>query len=205
MMTFACGIPSVTLEGERADWVKLLEKIDKFEQFGKQPVAWAALLRPIIQRFVRSFNGEHDLDFWAKVFHHYGGGSGMAYLSGWITTFCVWSPNGKCQGPPLEPDQDAELNIPTESLKLELDGVKYSVLNPKNIPIGFCDVDVDLNDNGTHFDCMMVSGHSARNTAGKRMDAVSPMPAWFMFVKEACENPDLVALREMLNRLNRVN
>jgi len=189
-----CGIPSVTLEGERSDWVKLLEKIDKFEQFGKEPTAWATLLRPIIRRFVQSFDGEPDLDFWNKVCHRQNRGSGMTHMSGWITAFCVWSNKGNWQGPFLE-----TAYIPTSTPHLELDGVRYSeTLNPRNIPIGFCEVDVEVNDNGKKFDCMMVSGHLARKTIGENMDTISPMPAWFMFLKEKCEDLEEVAIQGMI-------
>ncbi|GBE82870.1 hypothetical protein SCP_0412570 [Sparassis crispa] len=33
----ACGIPSVILEGEKDDWLKLLQRVDKLDEFGNEP------------------------------------------------------------------------------------------------------------------------------------------------------------------------
>ena len=66
-----CGIPSVTLEGEKSDWERLLARLDKFDSFGEEPKAWAAMLRPILTRFVRAFEGEPDIDFWSRVCHYH--------------------------------------------------------------------------------------------------------------------------------------
>jgi len=54
-MTLCCGIPSVTLEGEKSDWESLLARIDKLSTFGAEPSTWASLLRPILSRFVGAF------------------------------------------------------------------------------------------------------------------------------------------------------
>ncbi|KAF4618565.1 hypothetical protein D9613_009794 [Agrocybe pediades] len=185
-MHLTCGIPSVTLDGDRSDWVKILERIDKLDAFGEEPKAWANLLRPILRRFVSAFDGEPDLDFWGKVCHHYNNFSGPSYLSGWITAFCVWSSKGKWQGPKLSPD--ARAYMPEGPLKLQLDGINYGFIQSGYVPTGFCEVDVNLNDNGEIFDCMMVSGHVARLTTGDDLDTVRPMPAWFMFIKEGSED-----------------
>jgi len=195
-----CGIPAITLEGNRSDWVKLFDRIEKLEEFGKEPSAWATLLRPILSKFVSAFDGDHDLGFWGKICHHEDLGSGPAYLSGWITAFCVWSNNGKWQGPGLDPS--VTMRIPSDSIKLELEGVKYGVLDTDKIPTGFCEVDVDLDDNGQHFDCMMVSGHVARKTTGENLDTVTPMPGWFMFIKEVCEDPEEVAVRKLMEEMD---
>ena len=58
-----CGIPSVTLEGEKSDWERLLARLDKLDSFGEEPKAWAAMLRPILSCFVKAFDGEPDIDF----------------------------------------------------------------------------------------------------------------------------------------------
>ncbi|KAF8881840.1 hypothetical protein CPB84DRAFT_1817225 [Gymnopilus junonius] len=168
-----CGIPSVTLEGKKSDWGKLLKRLDKLDSFGEEPKVWASLLRPILKRFVSAFDGEPDIDFWGKVCHHHNGGSGPTYISGWVTAFCVWSSEGKWQGPPLSGP------IPTWKPSLQLDGV--------DIPPGFCEVDVVLNDNGQLFNCMMVSGHVATQVHIETGDIFSPLPAWFMFIKDKHE------------------
>ena len=65
-----------------------------------------------------------------------------------------------------------------------LDKVLYPVIESDDVPVGFCEVDVKLDDNGVIFPCMMVSGHLAFSVEGAKKDRIRPLPSWFMFVKE---------------------
>lgn len=99
-----CGIPRVTLEGEKKDWQLILDRLEKLKEYGEETTAWYNLLVPIISRFVRAFDdpdAQENLDFWQKVAHHQGGGSGPTYLAGWITAFCVFNDQGKWIGHPI--------------------------------------------------------------------------------------------------------
>jgi len=183
-MSLYCGIPSVTLEGEKEDWENILSRLDRLEEFGPEPAAWANLLRPILSRCVKAFDGEPDVDFWTKICHRHSGGSGPSYLSGWITAFCVWSNTGKWQGPPLTEEKTTSSYMTREITPLVLDGVEYQIIETSEVPTGFCEVDVKLDDNGEIFDCMMVSGHLATLVEGAMKDTVRPLPTWFMFIKE---------------------
>jgi hypothetical protein len=191
----------VTLEGSKADWEKILSRLDKLPTFGPEPAAWAKLLRPILRRFIGAFDGEPDIDFWGRVCFHQRGGSGPDRLSGWITTFCVWTCEGKWQGPPLNLYSSAVSEDSTvlpwpygydPRQKLILDGVLYPAIDRQDVPVGFCEVDVKLIDNGKTFSCMMVSGHVARKIEGDA-ETLRPFPAWFMFMKDgkhSGERPD---------------
>jgi hypothetical protein len=191
-MRLMCGIPSVTLEGEKTDWERLLARLDKFDSFGEEPKAWAAMLRPILTRFVRAFDGEPDIDFWGRVCHYHYHGSGPTYLSGWITAFCIWSSEGKWQGPPIsesKPSRPIRLLGGKMVPELVLDEVSYPVIDSGDVPVGFCEVDVKLDDNGVELPCMMVSGHLAISVEGEKKDGIRPLPSWFMFVKREEEEP----------------
>jgi hypothetical protein len=175
-----CGIPSVTLEGSKGDWEQMLSRIDKLESFGAEPTAWAAMIRPILRRFMGAFDGSPDVDFWSRVCHYHSGGSGPTYLSGWIIAFCVWDSTGKWQGPALSgPQKTFRKSVPT----LSLDGVQYTPIDSNNVPPAHCEVDVLLDDNGVKFDCAMVSGHMGCMVEGEKKDTLRPLPAWFMFIK----------------------
>ncbi|KAF5319594.1 hypothetical protein D9619_008681 [Psilocybe cf. subviscida] len=196
-MALRCGIPSVTLEGEKGDWEKLLARIDRLKVFGKEPEAWSAMLRPILKRFVQAFEGEPGADFWNHVCHYRHVGSGSDILGGWITAFCVWDKDGQWirsssvddilakvkersnGGTHVSPSVQSDARNRT----LELDGIPYPIVSVDKIPPGYCEVDVHLDDNGEHFDCMMVSGHMSVRIEGVSKDAVRPHPAWFMFIK----------------------
>ncbi|KAH9947056.1 hypothetical protein B0H21DRAFT_369989 [Amylocystis lapponica] len=104
-MGIICGIPSVTLDGEKMDWVKLLERLDRLDELGTEAGLWAAMLRPILMRFVSAFDGKPDVAFWGNVMHRDGSICGLDLLSGWITAFCVWSSEGVWQGGNPVPSQ----------------------------------------------------------------------------------------------------
>lgn len=84
----ACGIPSVTLLGERSDWVELVAKLGNIRTFGEEPSLFASLLKPVLGSFVASFDHPDS----SQTLE----GSGYDYLSGWITAFCFWDTDGKC-------------------------------------------------------------------------------------------------------------
>lgn len=62
-----CGLPSVTLFGEREDWVKTLEKLPKIESLGPEAEKFVELLTPVLNNFIKTFdkpNSESTKDFW---------------------------------------------------------------------------------------------------------------------------------------------
>jgi len=96
-----CGIPRVTLEGEKDDWVHILNRIEKLKEFGPQTTAWYRLLHPILSRFVKAFDKPDSpeiLEFWSKVAHFEDSGSGLMSLSGWITAFMAFDEKGRWHG-----------------------------------------------------------------------------------------------------------
>lgn len=180
-----CGIPSITLEGEKEDWEKILVRLDKLDKFGDEPAKWAMLLRPILKHFVSAFDGQPDIEFWNSVCHYHPGGSGPSYVSGWITAFCVWTNQGKWIGPPQsKPPEPISYHLGMNTIEpLSIDSVQYSATETTDIPVGFCEVEIKLDDNGELFDCMMVAGHLASVIEGQNEDALRPSPEWFMFIK----------------------
>ena len=98
-----CGIPRVILEGTKEDWQMLRLKAEKLKEYGMQCIAWYHLLVPILDRFVRAFDGPdstENIEFWQNVVH-LRNGSGFSHLGGWITAFCVFDESGKWLSFPL--------------------------------------------------------------------------------------------------------
>jgi hypothetical protein len=97
-----CGIPRVTLEGERSDWVNILGRLEKLKEYGLETTAWYHLLRPVISRFVAAFDdptSPANVDFWQRIAHYQPGGSGRGdEYTGWITAFTIFSKEGHWQG-----------------------------------------------------------------------------------------------------------
>ncbi|KAL0573382.1 hypothetical protein V5O48_008579 [Marasmius crinis-equi] len=199
-MELDCGIPSVTLEGERGDWERLLEKISKIEVLGEEPTRFVTLLTPVLRHFVASFDepqSEQVRSFWERIAHQTGG-SGPYYLSGWITAFCFWDIDGKSlygNGPQGPPTLEA---FAGHRAGCEIDEVLYHRVNTDDIPAGFASVPVKVDDNGHVFETKMVAGLmgiealSAReaseggpdstNTPG--CDTIRPASGWFMYRTE---------------------
>ncbi|PPQ71584.1 hypothetical protein CVT26_010552 [Gymnopilus dilepis] len=168
-----CGIPRVTLQGEKADWEKILSRLEKLKEYGLQTIAWYHILRPIVTRFVKAFDApdaQENLDFWQHVCHFEGGGSGPRYTSGWITAFCVFDMKGTWLGDkfkenvrhpnpasltasdftatflevPAPASDPFGFSEPQEALTL--DGARYHRVDDQDIPAGSCEVDVLIVD-----------------------------------------------------------
>ncbi|KDQ55838.1 hypothetical protein JAAARDRAFT_180698 [Jaapia argillacea MUCL 33604] len=207
-----CGIPSVTLQGEKSDWENLLSRIPKLATFGEEAAHWADLLTPILTRFVEAFDGKPDVEFWSRIADSHHNGSGPSYFSGWITAFNVWDQDGKWVDKTCLLRADISSNphppksiLPAagskkkgangfddwtfhtqESIRqtsLILDGRPYPIIDSTESAPGFCTVDVKLDDNGELLNTTMVAGHFACRVEGDKGDTLKPEPGWFMFVK----------------------
>ncbi|CAG8364728.1 unnamed protein product [Penicillium salamii] len=86
-----CGIPSVTLLGERQDWVNLMGKMQDIPYIpwtGEEVAEFEDLLRPVLRLFVASFDEPESPEvqsFWRRCAHGRGDGSSATHLTGWIT------------------------------------------------------------------------------------------------------------------------
>jgi hypothetical protein len=102
--SFLCGMPSITLLGTQTDWSLLLQKLERLPIFGPQPAEYAKMLRPILSRFVKSFDNPTDADirnFWDMIVRVRGlRGEGTTcstadLVSGWINGFHYWDAFGR--------------------------------------------------------------------------------------------------------------
>ncbi|KAJ7644741.1 hypothetical protein FB45DRAFT_898571 [Roridomyces roridus] len=205
-----CGIPRVTLAGNKSDWEDILQRLEKLKEYGIETIAWYHLLVPVIKRFVRAFdnpNAAENIDFWSKVADYISQGSGNDYYAGWITAFCVFDPEGQWIGPPLKTSSPTA--NPPESLsapafwdaysgpfysenELILDGTRFHMVETLNIPFGYVHVPVKLVDDEApdpEWPCVMVAGVvgtvvSSSGDDGK-MDTVQPATGWWIFRKKA--------------------
>lgn len=199
-----CGLPSVTLLGEKDDWEIILKRLDKLQTFGTEPTQFCALLRPVISRFVKSFDdptSKEVIDFWQRIAHVDAGGSGPTYYSGWITAFCFWDKNGKPLLRSLEARRKERENGSWETSrypKLTLDGAVYHQLDSMDVPEGFSSVPVKIDDNGFELDALMIAGSVGINvtSSGEKSaaednnignDTLAPASGWWMFAKKKQE------------------
>ena len=186
-----CGIPSVTLLGIRADWEEMLRRLEKLPNLGPEPAQFYTLLKPILTRFVSSFDlpdSPETKDFWRKIADQ-SGGSGPTYVSGWITAFCFWDQDGKSLYAPTGESPSRSI---TDHL---LDDLLYHRVKLDDIPFGHLSVPVKVDDNGTPYETIMVAGSmgirirsSEEALAGFNtpqaplyLDSLQPESGWIMF------------------------
>lgn len=83
-----CGIPSITLEGNRQDWQNLLDKTkDLTKKFDLE--WWTKGLVPVLQEFVNVFDGNVNQEFW-KDFVNIEQSSGGPYFTGHMTKLSAY-------------------------------------------------------------------------------------------------------------------
>lgn len=143
----------------------MLHRIEKLPQLGEEPTKFYELLKPVLVRFVDSFTSP-DTDptrhFWQKIADakH---GSGMTWISGWISAFCFWNQDGKML---------YGIGNGKKKAGCLLDDISYHQVEISLIPSGCTSVPVTINDNGTIYKTMMVAGSvGVRVTSsGKMLD-----------------------------------
>ncbi|EXU98180.1 DUF4419 domain protein [Metarhizium robertsii] len=187
-----CGIPSVTLLGEVADWEDILSRLDKLAQLGEEPGQFADMLKPILRNMVLSFTEPSSpavIRFWNSVADKHQM-SGLCTYSGWIAAFCFWNEKG-----------EAQLSRKCRN------GTWHAVIDSKNIPAGFCSVPVKVNDNGREFNCTMIAGsvgiqarsiypyiarerRAATSSWDAEMHAIQPLSGWWICENESAEEAE---------------
>lgn len=153
-----CGIPSVTLLGERSDWQALLDRIEMVKDWGHEPLMFYCRIKPVLEYLVRSFDdptGDAVVEFWKNVIminDHCGGPT----LTGWLTAFMFWKNNGDMMRTYQESD---EWELPSWFMDPMCQPWGSSGgVNMNDIPDGFSSVPVRVIDNGFEYKTTMVSG-----------------------------------------------
>ncbi|KAJ5469126.1 hypothetical protein N7475_006878 [Penicillium sp. IBT 31633x] len=159
-MKLDCGIPSVTLLGEKEDWLSIVKKIEKLKQLGDEPARFAQLLRPVLNHLVLCFENPDSpevLDFWSRCAHKHSMMSGSDYLCGWISVFCFWDEDGKRlyrdQIYPVSSDDFERRNT-----DLSLEDALARRIDIDKIPSAYTSVPVIVDDNGDVCEAMMLAG-----------------------------------------------
>ncbi len=87
-----CGIRYAMFMGTLDDWTKLLDKVIKLKSYSVDDfwIKYIDEIEPIIKKFIDTYQGNVDTDFWDKImnirFGSIGSGS-TSYVSGWILKF----------------------------------------------------------------------------------------------------------------------
>ena len=186
VVSFMCGIPTLTILGTPYDYQSILDRLDILDilNLGPEPRAFTTMLRPIARQLMAASAKAltiFDLDlFWDHICQPVGISSGPEYLGGWIAAFSVWDSDGEWQGgelelvsKPLTPKERLDFALKAERIAnppnpwsitkpppFVYEDVRYPVIPLGNVANGFGDVDIRIEEaNGKVLEGMMVAGH----------------------------------------------
>jgi hypothetical protein len=88
----SCGIRNVLFMGSEVDWIKVLTKLKALKVYDVDTnlVNYVDQLVPVIEKFIDTYNGKVDKEFWDKIINIEDGSAGSGstdYYSGWILRF----------------------------------------------------------------------------------------------------------------------
>ncbi len=88
-----CGIQNVHFMGELSDWMLIKSKIMELYKYDLKQSKWKSWLDgliPIIDRFIATYEGVTNKDFWNRIIDEKmpeGYGMNQGYISGWLLKF----------------------------------------------------------------------------------------------------------------------
>jgi hypothetical protein len=144
---FGCGIgdgfPSVTLLGTKAEWIEIADKLTEVEKivFGSEPALYALSLRPIITRFIATFNTPYDPAirlFWSDMVtatpqrplcHT------TDIVTGWINGFHFWDGAGNLLFSTIRGSTNNNNNN-----TVQLDNITYPWRKTKDMPTALSEI-----------------------------------------------------------------
>jgi hypothetical protein len=157
------GVPSVRLLGTQEEWKDLLGKLELMAkgQLGKEPVLYALILRPVLSRFVASFERPNDpliRLFWndmvTLIAIQKTCGTHTDLVTGWLNAFHFWDGAGNTLVPGIVAASDE---------KLELDGVVFPSRKVNDLPTFYSVSPMCVGDYRGGFTFEVLSGMLAKS------------------------------------------
>lgn len=177
-----CGVPHVTLQGTKEDWITILHRLEKLDSWDDTTRAWHKMLKPIIKKFIAAFEGEVDLGFWGHIVSERHYGSGSKDIGGWITAFCAFSDKGVFRAGKHEFPDDGWGKMEL----YKLDGVPYPILSSSEIPAGNAEVNVKIiSMEGVEHEAALIAGNMGMKiTSEGTADTVQNVPIWACYLRD---------------------
>ncbi|KAI5068749.1 hypothetical protein GOP47_0017094 [Adiantum capillus-veneris] len=134
------------------------------------------MLKKITGQFIETSRNSIDTEFWSQICHYMSGESGPSYLSGWITTFCVFDGEGNWQA--------TKFSIPGSQFSSygQQQKLDFPVIDTSDIPPGYITVNVIVDDNGEEHKTLMFAGHMGYNVV-QEGKGIAPKLAWAIALK----------------------
>lgn len=151
-----------TLLGTLEDWQRIRSRADKLLEYatGQADLSrWHAILSPVLDEFVLSYQGKVDKDFWNAICNYIPGGSGPSYISGWINVFIPFRKGKYCL------DQCPYFANPSD--------FKYGCVETGAVPTCAVEVPVKVNDNGVEYKTLLYA-ESIVSSYDKETNRIAP-------------------------------
>ncbi|TFK73445.1 hypothetical protein BDN72DRAFT_181362 [Pluteus cervinus] len=163
-VSFLCGIPTITLDGIKDDWITLRNKLDRLKSLDETALSqWHTLLVPIFDNFIAAFDGEIDVSgHWAHMVKHIAEEDayfpGPGHITGWIGYLSPFDAEGHWRlersNPSCLDDESRSCDQWTIDVhsrgwspRLEYKGIQATVQVP-----------IHIDDNGDNMDGTFVAG-----------------------------------------------
>jgi hypothetical protein len=175
-----CGIPKITITGTVEDWQRIRARVEVLETF--RLTWWVARLRPILDQFIRTAEGNPDPEFWqaiCKPKHAYGADR----ITGWIVDlFPYLNDAPRRSRNPVFQHERRNWALPVEEgirtgTPVDEPGSEKGIA-AKSFPSGLASVPVELHFlNDTSIEVELVAGFLAVEQDNQTL-ALSPLIGW---------------------------
>lgn len=152
-LEIGCGIPSVTLLGEKKDWEDILQRLDYLKSLPKgdgELDVWHSVLSSVLVNFVDTFDSPDFstvAKFWQKAVHeHRDDYSGDRHITGWILAFCFWDTEGRPLIARTLPSyaQGWEKGVRCNGPDWWFEGKRLGMLQWQNVPSAYAQVPIHV-------------------------------------------------------------
>jgi len=135
-----CGIPSITLTGNKHDWISIQSKLNVLTTLGLED--WRIELEPIIAEFINVYDGKINVEFWKNIYKNMIDYNAF-YISGWIVKFFPYIVEEEWTDKFDDETGNAQTEIHYVKNKfLKGDHYLLSTLSSGDFPSGILDVDI---------------------------------------------------------------
>ena len=157
VLTFSCGIPSITIEGTPEDWKKVIEKTENLRKYDLG--WWVDDLTPILNEFVLAAEGKANRAFWQNIVmklrpDEFRGGGGCSpdiptEVDGWFLKLIPFDKNGRTPKKVAYNTEDMLPNVASAPFTYKvLDDLGNTISStPMDMIAGLVGVDVDYQAN----------------------------------------------------------
>ncbi len=190
-MRCVCGIPKITVTGTSEDWQRIRARVEVFEAYGLG--WWVQRLRPILDEFIATVNGQPCRDFWQAIYKPKQA-YGLKTITGWIADLFPYlgdAPKRTRNNAFRYERRDWAMPV-EQGLKSSGLGEPGAEKGAAGFPSGLSSVPVHLDlPDGRTAELDLVAGFLAVEQ-NRRDLAISPVISWSV-AERAPENPMLIS------------